>query len=145
MTHASRNTKTGLVWEEKCHAKKEGIDLTKYNLYRYLDNKGINWRDIISKRLLPDEAYLVGDELKIYEKKFQSTQGSADEKIQTCAFKIFQYRKIAKVIGAKIVSFTYLLNDWFNKPEYKDVLEYIDSVEGCSYIIYNEGDLNGAK
>ena len=30
------------------------------------------------------------------------------------------------------VEYVYVLNDWFRKPEYKDVLNYVNSV-GCHY------------
>lgn len=137
MTHATRNTTTGLQFEEQVQVKSEGINLTKYNLYKYLDQNKINWKDIISKKLLPDEAYFNPEtkEFKIYEKKFQQTAGSADEKPQTCAFKIYQFRKIGKALGAEKVTYTYFLSSWFAKPEYKDMLDYIKSVEGCDYKI----------
>lgn len=141
----SRNTSTGLLFEQKVRIKSKGIDLTKHNLYRYLREKGINYKTIISKKLLPDEAYYDEDEkvLYIYEKKYQQTAGSADEKPQTCGFKILQFKKIGKAIGAKKVFYTYIFNDWFKKPEYKDMLEYIKSVEGCNYFF--EEDINGDK
>ena len=31
-----------------------------------------------------------------------------------------------------IVEYVYILNDWFNDPVYRDVLDYIKSV-GCHY------------
>ena len=139
MTHASRDTTTGLLFEERVKTQKEGIDVTKHNLYRYLKSKGIDYMTLISKRLLPDEAYICNDELRVYEKKFQQTAGSADEKPQTCAFKIFEYQKIANALGLKKVTYTYIFNDWFKKPEYKDMLDYIKSVEGCDYFFY-EGE-----
>ena len=137
MTHASRDTSTGLKFEDKVHIISSGINLTKHNLYRYMDKLGIKWKDIISKKLLPDEAYFDENtkELRIYEKKFQQVSGSADEKPQTCAFKIHQFKKIGNAIGAKSVTYTYLLSSWFAKPEYKDMLEYIKSVDGCDYQI----------
>ena len=69
MTHASRDTSTGLIFEEKIKVKKKGINLTKHNLYRYLKEKNIEYKDIISKKLLPDEAYYNEEEniLYIYE------------------------------------------------------------------------------
>lgn len=137
----TRDTSTGLKWEELCKAEigNNEINLTKYKLYSYLKDKNIDWKTLLSKKLLPDEAYFDGEELKVFEKKYQKVAGSVDEKLQTCAFKIGQYQKIGKAIGAKKVSYTYLLNDWFSKPEYKDVLEYINSVEGCSYKIIKGG------
>jgi len=137
MTHASRDTSTGLKFEDKVHVISTGINLTKHNLYKYMNKLGIKWNDIISKKLLPDEAYFDENtkELRIYEKKFQQVAGSADEKPQTCAFKIHQFKKIGNAIGAKSVTYTYLLSSWFAKPEYKDMLEYIKSVDGCDYQI----------
>ena len=57
--------------------------------------------------------------------------GSVDEKLQTCDFKKKQYKKLLSQINID-VEYIYLLSDWFKKPEYKDVLDYIISV-GCSY------------
>lgn len=137
MTHASRDTSTGLKFEEKVQTNTNGINLTKHNLYKYLKENHIDWEKLISKKLLPDEAYFnpITKEFTIYEKKFQQTAGSADEKPQTCAFKIYEYRKIGAAIGAKKVTYTYLLSNWFSKPEYKDMLNYIKSVDGCDYKI----------
>lgn len=72
------------------------------------------------------------------KKKFQQTAGSADEKPQTCAFKVWEYRKIAAALGLKEVTYTYIFNEWFKKPEYKDMLEYIKSVDGCDYFFWEE-------
>lgn len=145
MIHASRDTTTGLIFEEKIKINKKGINLTKHNLYRYLKEKNIEYKDIISKKLLPDEAYYNEEEkiLYIYEKKYQQTAGSADEKPQTCGFKIHQFRKIGAAIGAREVYYTYIFNDWFKKPEYLDMLEYIKSIKGCDYIF--EEELNDTK
>ena len=137
MTHASRDTTTGLEFEKAYQLNKQGINLTKTKLYSYLKEHGIKWENIISRKLLPDEAYFnpTTKELTIYEKKFQQTQGSADEKPQTCGFKISQFRKLGAAIGAEKVTYTYILNDWFAQPMYKDMLDYIRSVDGCDYII----------
>lgn len=137
MTHASRDTTTGLEFEKTYQLNKQGINLTKTKLYLYLKEHGIKWENIISRKLLPDEAYFnpTTKELTIYEKKFQQTQGSADEKPQTCGFKISQFRKLGAAIGAEKVTYTYILNDWFAQPMYKDMLDYIRSVDGCDYII----------
>ena len=140
MTHASRDTTTGLLFEEKAKIEKEGIEVTKHKLYKYLAEKGIDYTTLISKKLLPDEAFIDLDNsrLIIYEKKFQQSAGSADEKPQTCAFKILQYKKLAAALGLKETTYTYIFNDWFKKPEYKDMLEYIKSVEGCDYFFWEE-------
>ena len=134
--HASRDTTTGAIFEMKVQMEAQGIDISKYNLYRYLDQRGLDWKEIISKRLLPDEAYFdeQNNRVIIYEKKFQQTSGSADEKPQTCAFKISQFRKLFAALGVTDVSYIYIFNDWFKRPEYRDMLDYIRSVDGCNYI-----------
>ena len=136
-THASRNPSTGLNFENTISMARTGSNLTKHNLYKYLDSQKIDYKKLISKKLLPDEAYFnsTTGEFTIFEKKYQETAGSADEKPQTCAFKLHQFKKIGKAIGATKVTYTYIFNNWFAKPEYKDMLEYIRSVDGCDYII----------
>lgn len=140
MTHASRDTTTGLLFEERVKIQEQGINVTKHELYRYLKSKGIDYTNLISKKLLPDEAFIDTKNLRlvIYEKKFQQTPGSADEKPQTCAFKIWEYKKIATALGLKDVTYTYIFNDWFKKPEYKDMLDYIKSIDGCDYFFWEE-------
>lgn len=105
----------------------------KYEFYRFLEEHDINWKHIISKRLLPDDALLViiRETLFIIEVKYQQVAGSVDEKLQTCDFKRKQYLKLVASLELK-VEYVYVLNDWFRKPEYKDVLNYIHSVN-CHY------------
>lgn len=88
---------------------------------------------MFSKRLLPDETILVLNDNTLYiiEMKSQFGTGSVDEKLQTCDFKLKQYKRLLAKTNIK-VKFIYLLNDWFKKPEYKDTLDYIKSV-GCDY------------
>jgi hypothetical protein len=105
----------------------------KHEFYRYLEEHGINWQAIISKKLLPDDALLVmvRETLFIIEVKYQQVAGSVDEKLQTCDFKRKQYQKLVISIGLK-VEYVYVLNDWFKHSTYKDVLDYINSVN-CHY------------
>lgn len=105
----------------------------KHDFYRFLDEEGVDWKNILSKRLLPDDALLVivRETLFIIEVKYQQVAGSVDEKLQTCDFKRKQYQKLVLPLGLK-VEYVYILNDWFKKPEYKDVLDYINSVN-CHY------------
>lgn len=149
------NTKTGLYFEGKVDFltfikkqkdysvkedtifykdKKVALSFKKYGLYKYLDKNGINYKKYISKRLLPDDAIfvIVNNTMFILEIKFQEVAGSTDEKLQTCDFKIKQYRKLLSQLNVE-VQYIYILNDWFKKPEYKDVLDYIISTNGCSY------------
>ena len=109
----------------------------KNKLYKnLLEANKIDYSIIISKKLLPDEAILIlaGKTLYIIEIKFREVAGSVDEKLQTCDFKNRQYKKLLAPLGIK-VKYVYILNDWFRKPEYKDVLTYVESV-GCHYFFH---------
>lgn len=110
----------------------------KHGLYSgLLKEHKIDASKIISKKLLPDETLLVlkSNTLFIIEMKFQKTPGSVDEKLQTCDYKLKQYKKILRGSGIQ-VKYIYILNDWFRKKEYKDTLDYIKSVD-CDYY-FNE-------
>jgi hypothetical protein len=70
-----------------------GYYVPKHNLYKYfLKMYNIVWENFISKKMLPDEAIFIVSKntMFILEKKFQSTSGSVDEKLQTCDFKLKQ-------------------------------------------------------
>lgn len=148
------NTKTGLVFEGKTdlasflneqpgyfvnngevfyHDNKVAHIFKKYGFYKYLEEVGVQWNKIISKRLLPDDSIYViaNNTLFIIECKYQQVAGSVDEKLQTCDFKRKQYQKLMSQLNID-VEYIYLLADWFKKPEYKDVLDYIISVN-CHY------------
>ncbi len=110
----------------------------KYDLYKkLLKRHNINWKEIFSKRLLPDEAIFVlqHNTLYVIEKKFQAGSGSVDEKLQTCDFKLKQYRKLLSKANIR-VEYGYVLNDWFDQKGYKDVLDYIKSVN--SFYFFEE-------
>ena len=98
-----------------------------------MESKKIDYTKILSKRLLPDEAIyvIVNNTMFIIEVKFQKVAGSVDEKLQTCDFKRKQYAKLMAPLNIE-VEYIYILGDWFKKPQYKDVLDYIISV-GCQY------------
>jgi hypothetical protein len=108
----------------------------KHALYVMLKQRGIDYRDHLSKMLLPDDAIyvIVNNTMFIVELKFQNVRGSVDEKLQTCDFKKKQYRKLFAPLNYE-VEYIYVLNDWFRKPEYKDVLDYVISV-GCQYYFH---------
>ncbi len=148
------NTKTGLIYEgkvdlatfiaeqknytvEENNVLYDGVCVAhvfkKHDFYKYLETKGINWQDHISKQLLPDNAIyvIVNNTMFILEVKTQNVAGSVDEKLQTCDFKKKQYQKLLFQLNME-VEYIYILDDWFKKPQYKDVLDYIISV-GCQY------------
>jgi len=106
----------------------------KHSLYKnLLEPNGVDWKKIMSKQLLPDDALLVYNlrTLFIVEKKYQGGSGSVDEKLQTCDFKKRQYEKLLRPLNYD-VRFCYLLSDWFKDPKYNDTLAYIFSVD-CEY------------
>lgn len=105
----------------------------KYSLYKFLSSKGVNYTEILSKRLLPDQALyvIVNNTMFIIELKFQNVAGSVDEKLQTCDFKKKQYQRLFAPLNYE-VEYIYILSDWFNRPSYKDMLTYINSM-GCQY------------
>ena len=84
----------------------------------------MDWKSIISKRLLPDEVIYVlnSNTLFVLEKKFQTGSGSVDEKLQTCDFKKKQYVKLFQDIPRN-VEYIYVLSDWFTDNKYKDYLD----------------------
>ncbi len=105
----------------------------KYEFYKFLKKLNINWEEIVSKRIVPDDAIyvLVNNTFFIIECKSQQVSGSVDEKLQTCDFKKKQYQKLLYRANIE-VEYIYILDNWFKKPEYKDVLDYIISV-GCQF------------
>ena len=105
----------------------------KHGFYKFLAAKGVDWRKHIARQLVPDSGvYVIADEtLFIIEMKTQHTEGTVDEKLQTCGFKLRQYRRLVSELGLK-VEYRYLLSDWFRQDKYRDVLEYIRET-GCDY------------
>ncbi|STQ85932.1 PD-(D/E)XK nuclease superfamily protein [Helicobacter muridarum] len=105
------NTRTGLVFEGKVDlatflSRQSGyvvddvgnviyqnklIELIfkKYQFYNFLKERNVDWRNIISKQLLPDDNIyvIVNNTFFTIECKFQQVAGSVDEKLQTCDFK----------------------------------------------------------
>jgi hypothetical protein len=148
------NTKTGLKFEGKTDLSEflnsqkgykvvngnvyfnnelVGRIFKKYSFYKFLDELKIEWKSLISKRLVPDDSIfvIVANTVYIIECKFQQVTGSVDEKLQTCDFKRKQYQKLLAPANIE-VEYIYLLSDWFRKPQYKDVLDYVHSVH-CYY------------
>lgn len=149
------NTRTGLVFEGKTDlasflrnqpgysvsddglviydGKEVARIFKKHAFYKFLKSQGVNWQELISRKLLPDDSIyvIINNTLFIIECKFQQTKGSVDEKLQTCDFKKKQYQKLLSRLNID-VEYVYLLSDWFRQPMYFDVLNYIHSVN-CHY------------
>ena len=106
----------------------------KHKFYKhFLEPNGIDYKTIISAKLLPDSVIIASNIVYIVEMKYQNGPGSVDEKLQTCDFKKKQYEKLCRPIGYT-VEYIYLLNDWFDQKKFDDVFKYINSV-GCQYFI----------
>ena len=106
----------------------------KHELYsKFLAPNGINYKNLVSKKYLPDEALYVPSQNTFYiiEMKFQNVGGSVDEKLQTCDFKRKIYLKLLSNLKLN-VEYMFVLSDYFNKSSFDDAFEYIRSV-GCSY------------
>jgi hypothetical protein len=105
-----------------------GLYCPKYSFYKkFLKVNGIDWRDRISKQLLPDIVFVNYQTKTIYfgDNKFQKGPGSADEKIETAHYKHFVLSELCEDLGYKIDYF-YLLNDWFLQKKYNTVKKYLD-------------------
>jgi hypothetical protein len=118
-----------IFYENKLVAK----SFKKYELYKFLETEGVDWSKILSKKLLPDDAIYVIKEntLFIIEVKYQEVAGSVDEKLQTCDFKLKQYKKLFAPLNYE-VEYIYILNNWFRDEKYKDTLNYIIEMN-CKY------------
>ena len=106
----------------------------KHALYAFLEERKIDWKKIISKKLLPDDCiYIIkNNTVFIIEIKFQEVDGSVDEKLQTCDFKLKQYKKLFAHLNYDKIEYIYILADFYKDAKYKDVLDYIHSM-GCDY------------
>jgi hypothetical protein len=105
----------------------------KHDFYKFLDEFEVDWHKMLSEKLLPDDAMLVivRETLFIIEVNYQKMTDAEDEELMLCDFNRKQYLKLVAPLGFK-VEYVYVLNDWFKKPEYKDMLDYIQSVN-CHY------------
>ena len=106
----------------------------KYEFYSsFLKRLDIDWKEYISKPLYPDDSIfvIIKNTVFIIECKHQQVAGSVDEKLQTCDFKKKEYKKLLSKANLD-VEYIYLLDSWFRQSKYKDVLDYIHSVN-CDY------------
>lgn len=108
-----------------------GYLVPKYDLYtKFLQPRKIDYKKVISRRLLPDEAFINEQNKVAYiiEKKHQTQDGSVDEKLAVCEFKRQEYEKLLNPLGYTVV-FIFLLSEWFytRQEKYRDILEYVHS------------------
>ena len=95
-------------------------------------------KKVLSKKINPDAFILtINGKLTIFEKKWQQSSGSVDEKIQTAPYKIEMFNKLLKNLNVE-VSYQYILSSWFKKPEYRNVKEYYEDNKHISIWTYDE-------
>lgn len=102
--------------------------------------------DILSKKIHPDEFILNKEENKliIFEVKWQQSEGSVDEKIQTAPYKLFLFKKLLKQFGVKI-EYHYILSSWFNNKKYKNVFQYYNEIKENVTLWIENKDLGKLK
>lgn len=130
-----RSEKNAARWLVLYKQKEVAKIFRKNGLYRYFDEiDDYDYTEIISSKLLPDDAIFVIEKNTVFiiEKKTQRGRGSVDEKLQTCDFKLKQYRKLFSPLNKEVKYYYLLEKEWFSQRKYKDVLDYIISV-GCGY------------
>lgn len=122
------NTLTGAVFELETdletNLKNAGINLKKiifckkYDFPKLMKRHGFDMTEELGKKYLPDEAFIYNNHLFVIEKKYQCTEGSVDEKIQTGPYKKLLYETCANVLGLNGATYIYLLSESFDKPKY---------------------------
>jgi hypothetical protein len=134
-----------LIWLMKNYEVKNRFDIyflwkkvaeayKKHDLYKYfLEPRWIDYKKIISAKLLPDNAIyvLINNTMFIVEIKYQEIWWSVDEKLQTCDYKKNQYSRLVSSLWIKL-EFCYVLNNWFKQDRYNDTLNYIQAM-WCKY------------
>jgi len=133
--------KSGRLFEEATDLKKRIHDEDITILHQREIYKHFGYPFSVSKLLIPDEVVINDRNNTVYiiEKKFQTSEGSNDEKLWGCEFRKFYFSKVLAGTGYNI-EVVYLFNDWFKKEKYKDTFEYMDS-KGVKHF-FNEIPLN---
>ena len=130
-----------LVKQDKSHmdeiidgnGKVAGYSCPKHKMRLFFAQYGRKMTDFLSHELLPDEAIydIKNNHMYIIEKKFQTTSGSTDKKIQTGPYKKFAWEKSMRDGIGVSVSYSYVLNNWFMQPRFDSVIEYLKDM-GCT-------------
>ena len=129
------NPSKGKIWSSEVYNTTDGnllgIVTQKHGFYTdIVEPQGVNWEDIFSSKLLPDNAFINYAKQTIYlvEMKYQESGGSVDEKMQTGPFKLHQYQRLTSHFRDKYdVQLIYFLNQYFLATKYDDVKEYLKS------------------
>lgn len=125
------NDKFDIIKNEKYHnlIKFKGnnklyINTNKYNFIKFMENNKNNLINMAHGCKNPDDCFIDNNlnNLFIIEKKFQQTNGSTCEKIQTIDFKLWQYKRLYPNYN---LIYIYSLSNWF-KNNCKAELEYLN-------------------
>ena len=97
--------------------------LCKLGFHKYLEKE---FNTLHENKLEPDEAIVDEHNKIIYiiEKKFQTCEGSVDEKLQTGVYKKDFYTD--QFLNYRI-TFIYTLSDWFKHKKYNWVIKYLEN------------------
>jgi len=83
--------------------------------------------NVFSTEIRPD-AFIISKKprvLTIFEKKWQQSSGSVDEKIQTAPYKIAMFEKLLRNFKIS-VQYQYILSSWFRSDQYRNIKEYYE-------------------
>ena len=83
--------------------------------------------NVFSTKIRPD-AFIISKKprvLTIFEKKWQQSSGSVDEKIQTAPYKIAMFEKLLRNFKIS-VQYQYILSSWFRSDQYRNIKEYYE-------------------
>ena len=124
----------------KIFEKNSGVPRKEIAEDKWERAKQFEGKFLLTKALEPDECWIdyESSTMTVFEKKYQDTNGSVDEKIQTCEFKWRQYKKIATELEIENVYYIFILGDFFKNPYYVDALNYVKSVPYCDYFFASD-------
>lgn len=95
--------------------------------------------EVLSTKINPDGFILSlrPKRLTIFEKKFQQSSGSVDEKIQTAPYKLAMFEKLLRNSEISCM-YQYILSEWFTNKKYRDIKEYYKDNKKIKVWIDNE-------
>ena len=116
------------VFKEQKHIGYYGIQNQIYNALYLINKRQFSQKNIekvFSKKIHPDSFIisLKPRQLTIFEKKWQQSEGSVDEKIQTAPYKLHMFEKLLRNANISC-QYQYILSKWFQKKTYRNVKEY---------------------
>lgn len=120
-------------------------DALKFMIGNSFSNEFI--KEVLSAKINPD-AFILNINTKtlhIFEKKWQQTSGSVDEKIQTAPFKLEMFQKLVSQYGVS-VTYNYILSSFFSNDKFRNVFEYYEQEKFSNISLwvenYNLNDLD---